>query len=382
MSQLNHLKSAMVSIVQVLCLYLATTVHSYAANTMDALSDRQQAIIPIAALTAAGNATALEQALSDGLENGLTVNEVKEIFIHSYAYAGFPRALNGINTFIRVLDSRKERGINDEPGNEATPVPPGFNANAYGHKVRNELVGRDISKRTTGYAAFVPTIDLFLVEHLFGDIFYRDVFTPKDRELVTISILAAMPGNEAQLNSHINLSLRVGYTPAQLLHFTSVLTAKVSPDSARRALAILQKATNIEIDAPRHATVEVNRDRSVAIAPNDRFTGTAKITSRFQSPVASNYGGAIVDFEAGARTAWHTHPNGQMLIVISGKGLVQSEDSAVQEILSGDVVTIPPNTRHWHGAAPDSPMSHVAISTPENGKTVTWMELVADGKPH
>ena len=86
----------------------------------------------------------------------------------------------------------------------------------------------------------------------------------------------------------------------------------------------------------------------------------------------------MVEFEAGARTAWHTHPKGQTLIIISGKGQVQQEDNEAKSLLPGDVVTIPPNTKHWHGAAPDSSMSHIAISTPDNGETVTWIDLVTD----
>ena len=98
----------------------------------------------------------------------------------------------------------------------------------------------------------------------------------------------------------------------------------------------------------------------------------------FATDSSSNYQGGTVNFEAGARTAWHTHPLGQTLIVISGHGLVQAEGKAIQEISVGDVVWIPANTKHWHGASLDSPMSHVAISSPENNSTVTWGEQVSD----
>lgn len=366
------------SAAKIACLCLMTIVSVKTQASEDQLTDRQQAIIPIAALTASGNTQELEGALNDGLEKGLTVNEVKEIFIHSYAYAGFPRALNGINTFIKVAESRKERGIKDKEGDEATPVPDDYNANAYGHKVRNELVGRDMSSRTTGYAAFVPTIDKFLVEHLFADIFYRDVLSVKDRELVTISMLSAMPGAEAQLASHMKLSLDVGYSAAQLRQFIRVLNETVSQDSAIRAQSVLKETADIVLENADVGAVEVSKDDSVTVGAADKFSGTAKVTSRFSSPVSSHYRGAMVEFEPGAKTAWHTHPKGQTLIIISGKGMVQSEGNEVQSMLPGNVITIPPNVRHWHGAAPDSPMSHIAISTPENGETVTWMELVSD----
>ena len=385
MIRFNLKKLTLISTVQIVCLYLTAVFASYAvddqavqkANTLDA---RQQAIIPIAAFTAAGNIDELEGALNSGLDKGLSVNEVKEIFIHSYAYVGFPRALNGINAFIGVMDERKQRGITDKLGDEATPVPADYDANAYGNQVRNELVGRDISNRTTGYAGFVPTIDKFLVEHLFADIFYRDVLSVKDRELVTISMLAALPGAEAQLTSHTNLSVRVGYSHKQLLHFIQVLNDSVSQDSAIRAMSVVEKITDVSAIVSTIKAVEVKHDTSFVLGADDKFSGKAKVSSRFTSPVAENYSGAMVEFEAGARTAWHTHPKGQTLIIISGKGLVQSEGGEVQEMLPGNVVTIPPNTKHWHGAASDSAMSHIAISTPENGQTVSWLGFAANTK--
>jgi 4-carboxymuconolactone decarboxylase len=165
---------------------LVTISNAQAAENRT-LSAKQEKIIPIAAFTATGNLPKLETALSEGLDAGPTINEIKEILIHIYAYAGFPRALNGINTFMAVLDERKEQGITDKVGKEASPVPADFDKNAYGHKVRNELVGRDISKRTSGYPVFTPIIDQFLVEHLFADIFYRSEKVSRQRARQIIS---------------------------------------------------------------------------------------------------------------------------------------------------------------------------------------------------
>lgn len=214
------------------------------AEDSKALDARRKAIIPIAAHTATGEIPKLKTALNEGLSAGLTVNEVKEILIHTYAYAGFPRALNGINAFMSVLEDRKARGIDDEVGKEASPVPADFDSNAYGHKVRNALVRADISNRKTGYAAFAPTIDQFLVEHLFADIFYRDILNHQDRELATISILAAMTGTEAQLGSHYKVSRNVGITQVQLTEFVEVLRQSVSTSSAERARETMQSTLN------------------------------------------------------------------------------------------------------------------------------------------
>ena len=348
--------------------FLSATVF---ADDTDTLSARQQAIIPIAAHTASGDIAALNTALADGLDAGLTVNEIKEIFIHAYAYVGFPRALNGINAFNRVVDNRKSNGINDKLGKSATPVPENFDDNAYGHEVRNGLVGRDISNRTTGYAAFVPTIDVFLVEHLFADIFYRDVLSTADRELVTISMLAALTGTDAQLTGHMNISMRVGYSAKQLLAFTQVLANNVDVAAASRAFNIL--TTISDIDASEQPTkVIVDSGKSTNTGSADKFSGKAIVSSMFKAPASSHYRGGIVSFEKGAKPAWHTHPNGQTLIVISGKGYVQQKGEEKLLMEEGSVVTIPPDTLHWHGATDESPMAHVAISTPEAGSTVSW----------
>lgn len=113
-------------------------------------------------------------------------------------------------------------------------------------------------------------------------------------------------------------------------------------------------------------------------APADYFTGSARIDTAFQGSAPARISGARVVFEAGARTAWHTHPLGQTLIVTAGTGRVQRWGDAAEEIRQGDVVWIPPGVKHWHGAAPNSSMTHIAITEQIDGKTVEWMEKVSD----
>lgn len=115
-----------------------------------------------------------------------------------------------------------------------------------------------------------------------------------------------------------------------------------------------------------------------SIGAADHFTGTVRIESPFQRKAPARVGGAIVIFEPGARTAWHTHPLGQTLIVTAGLGLVEHWGNAIQEIRPGDVVWIPPGVKHWHGAAATTGMTHIAISEALDGKTVEWMEHVSD----
>jgi 4-carboxymuconolactone decarboxylase len=112
----------------------------------------------------------------------------------------------------------------------------------------------------------------------------------------------------------------------------------------------------------------------------DHFTGSAQVDSRFQAEAPARIGGAIVTFEPGARTAWHTHPLGQMLIVSAGFGLVQQWGGPVQVIKPGDVVWIPPGVKHWHGATRTTGLTHIAIAEALDGKSVDWMELVTDAQ--
>lgn len=128
------------------------------------------------------------------------------------------------------------------------------------------------------------------------------------------------------------------------------------------------------------ATVTVSplQEQTAAAGPDAYFTGSARIDSRFSTTSPARVGGGTVTFEPGARTAWHTHPLGQTLIVTSGIGLVRAEGGPVQEIREGDSVWIPPNVKHWHGAAPDHAMTHIAIAEALDGEVVVWLDKVTD----
>jgi len=139
-------------------------------------------------------------------------------------------------------------------------------------------------------------------------------------------------------------------------------------------------------DAPQAAslqgsqTIEVTRSgaQPSAEGPAEHFTGSARIDPLFGANIPSLTSGARVTFEPGARTAWHSHPLGQTLIVTAGRGWVQQWGGQIKEIRQGDVVSIPPGQKHWHGAAASTSMTHIAIQENLNGKTVEWMEKVSD----
>lgn len=132
--------------------------------------------------------------------------------------------------------------------------------------------------------------------------------------------------------------------------------------------------------AAAEADLQISRagTRSVSVAPAQSFSGAVQV-EMFHTPTGLQRASAgSVSFAPGARTAWHSHPLGQTLVVTSGVGRVQLWGAAPQEIRTGDVVRIPPNVKHWHGAAPGSPMTHLAITEALDGKSVDWMEKVTD----
>lgn len=222
------------------CIALAGPVAVHAANAAggSALTPKQQSIIPIAAFTANGDTERLKGALAEGLRNGMTVNEIKEVLVQMYAYTGFPRSLTGLNTFLALLNERKAQGITDEQGREPAPLPANTNIRERGTANQTAVIGRPASGPVYDFA---PVIDTFLKEHLFGDIFSRDLLTFQERELATVAALASLPA-EAQLQSHLRCCLNVGLSEAQMNEFVAVLGAKVGAAEAERAGRLLQIA--------------------------------------------------------------------------------------------------------------------------------------------
>ena len=121
-------------------------------------------------------------------------------------------------------------------------------------------------------------------------------------------------------------------------------------------------------------------DMKTVAGPREWFTGRVTITGQFQRPAPSRVGGDVVRFEPGARTAWHSHPLGQTLIVTEGIGWTQIEGGPVVEFRAGDVLWCPPERKHWHGATPAAAMSHIAIQETRNGSPVTWLEQVGNSQ--
>ena len=236
----------------VLCLGVAaifsvTTQAAEASQTMTStpastttLSSQQQTIPLIAAFMATSDMPHLNAALNQGLDAGLTISETREILVQLYAYVGFPRSLNALNELMTVVQARKQRGIEDAPGREPSRViPVGAELLATGTANQTKISGAPVKGPVFEFA---PVINRFLQTHLFGDIFERDNLDWQSRELATVGALAATPGVESQLRSHMAASLRVGLSAAQLRQATELLKKHGDAQTAERASAALTQA--------------------------------------------------------------------------------------------------------------------------------------------
>ena len=351
----------LVTVVAICCLCF----HLNAQNEMNpknSLTEKQQSIISISALTAKGDLQALKPVLNKGLDAGLTVNQIKEVIVHLYAYCGFPRSIRGLQTFMEVLSERKSKGIIDKTGAEAPPMKQEPAKYERGKKVLGELTKTPQDGTLAGYSAFAPIIDTFLKEHLFADIFERDILTYAERELVTISVLTSIGGAEPMLKSHLAICLNVGLTPAQLNEFTGVIRAKLGEKEASDAQTVLGEVLKNSSAFPKGEKIT-----------NNNFTGTAWLQMLVNNDSIYNTSIGNVTFEPEARTNWHKHPGGQILLVTDGEGYYQEKGKPAQHIHKGDVVRIPPDTEHWHGAAPNSSLTHIAISPSTDKGSVVWL---------
>ena len=208
--------------------------------TAETLSSKQQAIPLIAAFMATSDMPNLNTALNQGLDAGLTVSETREVLVQLYAYVGFPRSLNALNELMTVVQARKQRGIEDVPGREpGWAIPTGDELLTTGTANQTKISGGPVQGPVFEFA---PVINRFLQTHLFGDIFERDNLDWQSRELATVGALAATPGVESQLRSHMLASLRVGLSAAQLRQVTEQLKKHGDAQTAERANTALALA--------------------------------------------------------------------------------------------------------------------------------------------
>lgn len=220
-----------------------TEVECRYAEANKVLTSREQAIVAVASYTGKGDLEHLKAAFVRALEAGMTINEVNEVLIHAYAYCGFPRSLRAIQTFMRVVDERKANGINDKVGREASVITDSGNRYERGRDVLAEISGVSADAPKAGYALFAPVIERFLKEHLFADLFERDLLTYRERELATVSILAGVGGVEPMFKSHAAICLHLGIMLEQLSALLNIVETNLGKNYSEPLRIVLNQLT-------------------------------------------------------------------------------------------------------------------------------------------
>lgn len=331
-----------------LIMFLIFNREAYAMQSN--LTVKEKSIVEISVYASAGDLQNLSTALNKALDNKMTINEINEILIQSYAYCGFPRSLNAISTFINVVNDRKAKGIKDIQGESPKVLPANANKAQIGETTREQLAG---GKTKAAWQTFAPGIEQYLLEHLFADIFARGVLTHQERELATVSFLSVIKGAEPQLNAHINMAKNTGLSNEKLDY----------------AVRYAQFITEYNMGAFGRGA------ENTAYAKY--FTGKSYLAPLTDKGIhASN-----VVFEPGCRNNWHIHhKGGQILLVTGGNGWYQEWGKPARKLKEGDVVNIPAGVKHWHGAAKDSFFAHIAIAVPAEGAKNEWLEEVSDAE--
>ncbi len=368
------------------------------------LSERKQSIVALSALAARGELVPLRAEIDAALERGLTVNDIGEIFLQLYAYAGFPKSLNAQSVLKTVIDGREASGrtvvYGTTPGAVSTE-----NRYDTGRETANAIFGHSARQSRPAATGYAETTDVFLKEHLFADITNRDNMNTEERELATVSMLAGIGNVNPQLAAHFGGALNSGNTPGELKAAVEVIAAKVGKPEGKNAAAVLDAALGLKDSAARKAEPESAERESGAAERGLPCPPAAKVSAfpagRSNDAYAQYFSGrsylapltdpkktavfiANVTFEPGCRNNWHVHRaksgGGQILICVGGRGWYQEEGKAARALRPGDVVSIPANVKHWHGAAADSWFAHLAAEVPGTETGSEWLEPVSDAE--
>ncbi|WP_029003222.1 (R)-mandelonitrile lyase [Azorhizobium doebereinerae] len=339
------------------------------------LAPRDRSLITVAALISTGKTGQIPGHVRRALDNGVTPGELGELITQLAFYTGWPNAVSAVTEVKTVFD---ERGIGAVTASGVVPLT----LEAAAEAARAATVN-------TAVAPTAPALADLTNRVLFGDLWRRPELSPRDRSLITMAALIAI-GQPEQLPFHANRAMDNGLTRTEAAEVATHLGFYAGWPRAMSAVPVLERvfagreaapAVGVAMAAPDLRIIRASADGGMA-GPVDRFTGAVRVSGLYQGDAPARIGGGTVAFSAGARTAWHTHPLGQTLFIVSGRGWVQKEGGPKDEVGPGDVVWIPPNVRHWHGATADQPMTHFAVAEARDGSSVTWMELVPDAAYH
>ena len=331
------------------------------------LSPRDRSLVTVSVLISTGKTPQLPGHLNRALTNGLKPTEIAGMVTHLAFYSGWPNAVSALNVVEQVFTERKidvadlqqsraERSASTTSESPRTAIRQG--------------------------ALFAPKFTQ-LTNDVLSDLWRRSDLTSRDRSLVTIVTLAAN-GDDDQLVAHVRLGLENGLTRNQIGEALTHLAFYAGWPKAVAAIAVagsvLGAAAVSDDAAATHRVIVTKPNTQPQTAPASNFTGAVSVASPFKGTGDARLGGATVTFQPGARTHWHSHPLGQLLVVMDGQGWVQAEGEPVRIINPGDVVWSAPGAKHWHGATATKPMTHIAVSETQEGATVTWLEPVSDSQ--
>ena len=318
-------------------LLMMTTVNA------QTLTERQKGLAACACLMAQGNLERLEPAVRQALDNGVTINEVKEAFSQLYAYTGFPRSLNALGVLNKVLENRSKNWQEGKPWMRPAEWDNTRKAYELGTKNQTQLSGSPFDY------TFCPQDDYYLKAHLFGDIFAGDQLSAADREIVTVAALSGLEGVAPQLTAHKKGAVNMG-NPQELVDELCAWLDK--------------EGYTLKSKWPKGE-------------PN---TGYAQYF--IGNSYLANVGGDVhnVTFEPRCRNNWHIHHKQvQVLICVAGRGWYQEWGKEPVEMTPGTVIAIPAEVKHWHGAAKDSWFQHLTYHKDvKEGASHEWLEPVTD----
>jgi len=307
------------------------------------LTERQKGLAACACLMAQGDLERLEPAVKMALDNGVTINELKEAFSQLYAYTGFPRSLNALGVLSKFLENKQENWQEGKPWTRPEIWDDAAKALKQGTEVQTKLSGRPFDY------TFCPQDDYYLKAHLFGDIFASDQLTPADREIVTVAALSGLEGVDPQLAAHKRGAVNMGNSQELVDELCAWLDSE--------GYTLHSKWPKGE---PNTAYAQY-------------FVGNSYL---------ADVGGGVhnVTFEPRCRNNWHIHHKAvQVLICVAGRGWYQELGKEAIPMTPGTVIAIPAEVKHWHGAAKDSWFQHLTYHKDvQEGSSNEWLEPVTD----
>jgi quercetin dioxygenase-like cupin family protein/alkylhydroperoxidase/carboxymuconolactone decarboxylase family protein YurZ len=307
------------------------------------LTERQKGLAACACLMAQGDLIRLEPAVRQALDNGVTINELKEAFSQLYAYTGFPRSLNALGVLSKVLEHKNPAWQEGKPWTRPAEWDDAKAAYELGVKNQTQMAGNPFNY------TFCPQDDYYLKSHLFGDIFASDQLSKANREIVTVAALSGLDGVASQLAAHKQGAVNMGNSEELVNELCAWLDSEGY--TLRSGFA--------------------KGDLNTAYAPY--FVGNSYL---------ADVGGGFhnVSFEPRCRNNWHVHHKQvQVLICVSGRGWYQEWGKEAVEMTPGTVIEIPEGVKHWHGAAKDSWFQHITYHKDiREGASNEWLEAVTD----